>query len=95
MKRRVVKNLVYDGRPVVLGAIPDPRAWLGREKERPRELVDIGHFEKFDRRRKGGLWSGGSWNDTTAEVKRTQKAAGPVVIGQGTQGFKNPQRVRR
>lgn len=63
------KKLMYDGRPVVIGAVPDPRAWLGREDQRPQELIDAGHFEKFDRRRGAGLWVAGSWKDTNKALK--------------------------
>jgi hypothetical protein len=68
-------KLTYDGRPVILGAVPDPRAWLGREHERPQELVDAGHFEKFDRRRGTGQWVGGTWKDTDKALQEHLRRA--------------------
>ncbi len=51
----------YQGIPVVPGLRPDPRAWLGREQDRPADLVADGHFDAFDKARADGTWTGGSW----------------------------------
>lgn len=61
--------LTHDGKPVVLGALPDPRAWLGREADRPAALVAAGHFVAFDTARSDGSWTGGNWPPTLDALK--------------------------
>lgn len=61
--------MTHDGRPVVIGAVPDPRAWLGREHERPQALVDAGHFAAFDEARQSGAWKAGSWAPTVEALR--------------------------
>lgn len=63
-RRRTVT--LFQKRRVVPGLLPDPRAWLGREAQRPASLVDDRHFEPFDRARSAGAFTG-PW--TLAEVE--------------------------
>ncbi len=58
----------FDGIPVIPGLRPDPRAWMGREQDRPAELVADGHFDAFDKARAEGRWTGGSWTKSDLHV---------------------------
>lgn len=66
---------VYNGKPVVHGLRPDPRAWLGREHQRPEKLIAQGHFAAFDAARSDGAWTSGDWTEALQQQYEPQPTA--------------------